>query len=58
MKGLGPVRDNVGTCMQATKLKSITPKSADYKDVAGKSVSIPISPVEAQVLRQKHNLSG
>ena len=50
----GPMQDDVGKCMQATGVQGVAENAVFYKDVAGKSVGIPLTPGEAEILRQKH----
>ena len=58
------MRDNVGTCMQATQIQAIGPGSAtqsgyvQYGDVAGKTQTFQLKPEEARVLQQKHGKIG
>ena len=53
---LGPMRDNIGTCLQATKLGGLTKDSAVYRDMSGKQQTIRLTADEVRFLRAKHNL--
>ena len=49
-----PVRDNFGTCLQATGVSRVEGGRVVYIDVDGKELVLPLTPAEAKVLKKKH----